>query len=56
MRKRHRQREKQVPRRKPDVGLDPRSWDHDLSPSQAPTAEPPRLPENLLLTPQKKKS
>ena len=30
-RERDRQREKQAPRREANVGLDPRSWDHDLS-------------------------
>ena len=35
-RQRHRQREKQVPCREPDVGLDPRTRDHDLSPRQMP--------------------
>ena len=32
---RHRQREKQAPRREPDVGFDPGSWDHDLSQTKA---------------------
>ena len=31
---RHRQREKQAPHRKPDVRLDPRSWDRALSQKQ----------------------
>ena len=31
-RQRPRQREKQAPCREADTGLDPRSWDHDLSP------------------------
>ena len=30
-RKRHRQREKQAPCREPNAGLDPPTWDHDLS-------------------------
>ena len=33
-RQRHRQREKLAPRREPDVGLDLRPWDHDLSQRQ----------------------
>ena len=31
---RHRQREKQAPYREPDVGLNPRIWDHALSQRQ----------------------
>ena len=31
---RHRQRKKQAPRREPDVGLNPGSWDHLLSQRQ----------------------
>ena len=30
-RQRHRQKEKQAPCREPDAGLDPWTWDHDLS-------------------------
>ena len=30
-RQKHRQREKQAPHREPGAGLDPGSWDHDLS-------------------------
>ena len=33
-RQRHRQREKQAPCRKPDVGCDPQTWDHILSETQ----------------------
>ena len=33
-RQRHRQREKQAPYREPDVGFDPRPWDHALSQRQ----------------------
>ena len=31
---RHRQREKQAPHRKPDVGLNPGTWGHTLSKRQ----------------------
>ena len=31
---RHRPREKQTPHREPDVGLNPRTWDHAQSQSQ----------------------
>ena len=34
-RQRHSQREEQAPRREPNVGLNPRSWDHALSQRQA---------------------
>ena len=35
-RQRHRQREKQAVCKEPDMGLDPRSQDHDLSQRPAP--------------------
>ena len=33
----YRQRERQAPSGEPDVGLDPGTWDHNLSPRQMPS-------------------
>ena len=41
---RHRQREKQASLREPNLGLDPRSRDHNLSRRQVPNQSHPGVP------------
>ena len=45
----NRQREKQAPRREPDVGLDPGSQDHDEPKAGAQLLSHPGIPKDYIL-------